>query len=171
MRDLDVIIILESGAKEQKFAEYILNQRKNSQDRLLWFFPKKKIAYDNEIGYKLRTDKETFQMNWKGEKPNQPNWHPYFIINPPTYEDWLEKPEFRLSDIPKPENNVLFVDDIKSTGKTIFQSQCELVSLGYQKERIFSYAYKLNIMNQYELENSNCEIFATSYEFLKSIEK
>jgi len=64
VKNLDVVIVLQSGAIEEDFAENILNQRKNTQDRLLWFLPIKGLESRNKSHYRVITDKRTFQINY-----------------------------------------------------------------------------------------------------------
>ncbi len=165
MTNLDIIIIQNSGRHEQPFAEKIFKRRNNPGDRFLWFFPRKEAEQDNRISYKIRTDKKTFQINCN--EFHNCDIYPYFILNPTDYETWLNNPAFRLSDDPKPENAVLLVDDHRNSGRTIFQTQTALVSLGYTKEKIYSYAHTLDISSEYELKNSANEVIPVN-NFLKS---
>lgn len=122
MKDLDIMIILNSGVDEQKFAEHVFDIRENAKDRLLWILPKKYNPEVEETKYRLRT----IHVNHRDKIPN---WYTFSMINPPTYDDRISKIECRLSDDPKTENAVLLVDDIREYGDTIRQIQGELIKL------------------------------------------
>ena len=110
--------------------------------------PKKGIAYDNEINYAMRAKKDILELNWRDTTPTR---LPYFMLHPPGYDEWLENPEYRLSEESKPENAVLLVDDFVSGGQTMYKTQCELIKLWYQKDSIFSYAHTLDFNDKYQL--------------------
>ncbi len=108
------------------FAQRIFDIRKNTRDRLLFLFPKNRFEPDAK--YRILTRKENFKLNWNEKDPFR--W-PYFMINPPSCNDWIDNIRYRISGDPKTENAVLLVDDFKSSGDTIRTATEELINLGY----------------------------------------
>jgi hypothetical protein len=169
MKNLDVIIILNSGAYEQDFAQEILHQRNHSNDRLLWFIPirpglNKRNYKKNKNDYEVRTNKAIFQEEYM----NEIEMYPFFILAPVNYQTWKRNPKHRLSDDPVPENKVLLIDNFRNSGLTIDKLQSTLMRLGYKDENIYSYARTLDVMKGYELQDSKGKIISEE-EFLKKM--
>jgi hypothetical protein len=144
------MIILKSWIQELNFAQTILDIRNNTRDRLLFLWPN--TGLEPDVIYRILTIKENFEINWTEKRPHT---RPFFMINPPKYEEWINNIEYRMSGDIKKENAVLLIDDIKSSGTTIRTAQEDLIKSWYNKEYIFSYALHLNISRKHELCDSD----------------
>ena len=108
------------------FAKKLLKIRQNTNDRLILVFPQKRVKHFNHDIYERLTNKDFFEMNWDEE-----NWHesPFFMIKPPSYEEWLNEIQYRMTADPQINNAVLLVDDYKYSGHTINTTENDLVKL------------------------------------------
>jgi hypothetical protein len=104
------------------FAQTILDIRNNTRDRLLFLWPN--TGLEPDVIYRILTIKENFEINWTEKRPHT---RPFFMINPPKYEEWINNIEYRMSGDIKKENAVLLIDDIKSSGTTIRTAQEDLI--------------------------------------------